>query len=153
MDAVKRLFAIAFLALFALAGCQSKTNTGPTSTASPYSGTFNVDYFAVQNNCPLDIPPANPTIVKIQASTILFGDAIGTWIEADKRGFGTGSIGDNCINYNPPVVCATCIFISFDVTFASPDSFSGTYSHALAYANCGADSCHTVYFVTGKRAP
>lgn len=149
---MKRLFAVAFVILFALAGCQGKdSGTNPNAPASPYSGTFNVNYFAVQTDCGLDIPPANPTDITIKTSTILFGDAIGTWIQADKRGSGTGSIGDNCLNYDPPIVCATCIFISFDITFASPDSFSGTYSHALTYANCSADSCHTVYFVTGKR--
>jgi hypothetical protein len=149
---MKKLFAIAFAILSVMAGCQNKNNgTNPNGAASPYSGTFNVNYFSVRSNCGLDIPPASPTVISIQTSTILLGDAIGTWIQADKRGFGTGTIGDNCLNYDPPIVCATCIFISFDITFASPGSFSGTYSHALTYANCGDDSCHTVYVVTGKR--
>jgi hypothetical protein len=147
---MKKLFVIGFVALFSLAGCGKKSNTGP-STSSPYSGTFNVSYFTAQTNCTFDVPPANPAVVSVEDGTILFGDVVGTWINADKRGFGSGSIGDNCLNYDPPIVCATCIFITFDITYASPDSFSGTYSHALTYANCSADSCHSVYSVTGKR--
>ncbi len=147
-----KLCAIACVILFVLMGCQNK-NAGPTSPESPYSGTFDVDYFVRQTNCPFEVPPANPTAISIEANTIYFGSAVGAWIDADKRGFGTGSIGDNCLNYDPPIVCATCIFISFDITYASPDSFSGTYSQALTYANCSDDSCHSVYFVTGKRRP
>ncbi len=149
---MKTLFTIAIVILAVTAGCQNNDEgTNPNTTASPYSGTFDIDYFSIQTNCGLDVPPGNPAIISIEASTITFGDAVGTWILADKRGFGTGSIGDNCLNYNPPIVCATCIFIDFDIIYASPDSFSGTYAHALTYGNCGADSCHTVYFITGKR--
>jgi len=149
---MRKLAPAAYIVLLALAACQGTDNgTNPDGAPSPYSGAFNVSYFPRETSCALDVPPPDPTVISIHTSTILLGDAIGTWIQADKRGFGTGTIGDNCLNYDPPIVCATCIFISFDITFASPDSFSGTYSHALTYANCSSDSCHTVYFVTGKR--
>lgn len=138
------------LALILAAGCSTDSDK-PEETGSPYSGRFYITYTTLENNCDVDIPPSSPTEITIKEGTIVYGTIRGTWIEADKRGYGNGYIGNDCPNHNPPDHCATCITMAYDITFASPDSFSGRYGVSFTYADCGDDSCHTFYTAIGKR--
>ena len=147
---MRKLFALAAMILFVMAGC-SEDSTKPKVQSSPYNGRFYVTYVTTETNCALDIPPNSASDIKIKDSTITFGTWYGKWIEDEKRGYGKSYIGNDCPNHNPPDHCATCITISFNITFASPDSFSGAVGVGNTYASCAPESCHTHYAVTGRR--
>ena len=41
--------------------------------------------------------------------------------------------------------------MTFDITFASSDSFSVGYGTRFTYADCSDGSCHTTYTAIGRR--
>jgi hypothetical protein len=142
---------IAALAIMFAASCADDDTMKPADASSPYSGRFDITYNIFDGNCILGITPDGASDITIRGDSIIFGSMKGPWLEGDKRGSGRYAFGTQCADHNPPAFCANCITSSFELTFASADSFSGTYGIGYTYHDCRADSCHRRYAITGKR--
>ena len=146
---MKCIFIAALVILFA-ASCDNDT-TKPGDAGSQYSGRFDITYQIFDGNCILGLTPDGASDITIRGDAITFGSMKGPWLEGEKRGYGRYAFGAQCPDHNPPAFCANCITSSFELAFASADSFSGTYGIGYTYHDCRADSCHRRYAITGKR--
>ncbi len=140
-----------FALALALSAC-SDDGIGPEGAdLSAYSGTFYVTFVVVESNCAIAPPLDGNATITIRGDEIVWGSMIGSWEEEAKRGAG-GSPSPTCIPINPGTGCEGCFTTSFDIVFASVDSFTGGYGAKYAYSpSCGTDSCHTYYSITGTR--
>lgn len=142
--------AVVFATLALALGC-SDDSTKPTGETSPYSGRFYATYSVLYTNCTFPAPLDGPVDILISGNECDFEDMVGTWESSAKTGYGH-SATPTCIPIPPNVGCQGCYTMSFAITFASPDSFSGTYGVGYTYSTeCATDSCHTQYLITGTR--
>jgi len=147
---MKCIFIAALVILFA-ASCADDDTTKPEDAGSQYSGRFDITYRIFDGNCILGLDPSGASDITIQGTSITFGSMKGSWMESEKHGYGRYVFGTQCTDHNPPTFCSNCITSSFELAFASADSFSGTYGIGYTYHDCRADSCHRRYVITGKR--
>jgi hypothetical protein len=142
---------VSFLAL----SCDGENSTDPDENGgevSPYTGSFSLSNTFSSSDCgfPAEPPPSTISIT-VTEDVIAFNTTIGTWDDGELRGVATSA--QTCIPI-PSIHedCVRCADFTYDIVYADPDSFSGTYTVHYYYSlECGADDCYTVYDIEGVR--
>lgn len=150
---MKRAWIFLAAALLAVSACsEGDDGTKPGSfDRSEYAGTFYVRYTIVETTCSIAPPLDGNATIEIEGDTIVWGSMSGPWDEETRHGSGA-SAAPTCIPINPSTGCVGCFTTSFDIVYASADSFSGVFRTYYSYSEaCGADSCHTYYSISGVR--
>ena len=152
---MKRLIILALLIPFAVLSCFDDDPADPDENnvePSPYSGSFSVSSTFVGSDCNYPaLPPLATLQITITDDVIAFGTTIGTWDESELTG--TATSAQTCIPM-PSIHedCVRCFDFTYDIVFAEPDSFSGTYQVHYYYSlECGTDDCYTTYDIEGVR--
>ena len=139
--------------LFVLPACSAEDDgTKPGRwDGSEYGGAFYVTFTLVETSCAVAPPLDGIATIEIAGDTIVWGSMRGPWDAEARHGSGE-SVAPVCIPINPSTGCIGCSTMSFDVVYASVDSFSGTFATHFSYtAACGNDSCSTYYTISGSR--
>ena len=152
---MKRLILIVLCIPLVLLSCFGDDSTGPDENGgevSPYTGTFSLSNTFNGSDCnvPADPPPSTISIT-VTGDVIAFTTTIGTWDESESRGVATSA--QICVPM-PSIHedCVRCADFTYDIVYADPDSFSGTYTVHFYYSlECGTDDCYTVYDIEGVR--
>jgi hypothetical protein len=148
---MKKLLVPVFTLLVAILGCSDDGGPKPEQPKpSPYSGYYYMFSRIVASDCAIQPSLAPTGQITIAGDEIEFFGYAGAWVDASKHGYGTS--GQNTVIINPTTGCIGYYILSFDITFASLDSFSGTIGIDFTYSpQCSASACHADLAVSGKK--
>ncbi|HER44528.1 MAG TPA: hypothetical protein ENO08_08730 [Candidatus Eisenbacteria bacterium] len=152
---MKRMLILAFVIPLVLYACFDSDDPaepdGNNGDVSPYSGIFACSCAFVESDCSYPAPgPPSTLDVLIDGDVITIEGEVGVWAENTLTGIATSA--ETCVPVGPPLDCVRCFYYTFWIEYASPDSFSGTYTVVYPYsADCGTDECSTVYDIEGVR--
>jgi hypothetical protein len=144
------MLGIMLMMLFACGDDPAEPENGNGDPASPYSGTFQIEYELVSNDCVVPAPPSAFTTVTVRGDSIWFGSFPGVWDESTLTG--TGDTPEYTVPVLPPD-CYSYYTVVYEITYVTADSFSGTYgSDFRKDAECpNPDPCSFRYNITGSR--
>lgn len=142
--------ACALAILFVLPACTDDGTKPAGGEESQYNGYFYVYFTVADNDCAVPAPLNGRFEIEVEGDSMSFGSVKGVWDSTTAHGSGTSPA--RTVVIDPDADCYGHYTVTFDVTFASQDSFSGFYFFQAWYDDaCNSDSCHTNYTITGSR--